>query len=94
MWELGLVLLRNPDLKERGMALLEIATPGFRDLLDESGGEELVLTPDLVQEINQFLADVAEHAGPSARSALEQVQAEFDAVEGLSLRQIRARHQE
>jgi hypothetical protein len=92
MFELGLVLFRNPDLLLRGRALLQIAAPGFRNLLDPSVGEPLVLTPELVETIDRFLADVAEHAGPDGQAALEQVRAEFAQVEGKSLHQIRAAH--
>jgi hypothetical protein len=93
MHELGLVLLRHPDLLVRGRELLLDAAPGFRDLLDEPGGEPLRLTPELVQRIDQFLADVADHAGSEARGALDQVRAEFEAVKGMTLREIRALHQ-
>jgi hypothetical protein len=89
MHELGLVLLRHPDLLLRGRELLLVAAPGFRDLLDQPGGEPLVLTPDLVQTVNEFLGDVAEHASPEGQAALDRVMAEFDAVAGMSLREIR-----
>jgi hypothetical protein len=94
MFELGKVLLFDPELKERGIELLEVAAPAFRDLLGEPDGEPLVLDPGMVQQINDFLADVAEQASPEAQGALDQVRAEFEAVEGMSLREIRTMYQQ
>lgn len=86
--EIVKMLLLDSDLRSRTREMLEKYIPVIRELLDEGAGEEVVLTEEMVQEIEALLSDFAQRAGAELRALIEETKGQLKGFEGKSLKEI------
>jgi hypothetical protein len=88
--ELTQLLLSDAELGGRTREMLEELMPGFRGLLDEGPGQEMVLSQELIAEIDALMGDFAAGAGPDLQAAIKQMRGQLVDFEGKTFEEIRS----
>jgi hypothetical protein len=86
--EVSGILLKDLSLSLRGAAILKETIPGIYSLLGDSTGEDLLLTPLLVDRIKRLLEDISREGSAELKQTLYTLNDMLNQYEGLQFSQI------
>jgi hypothetical protein len=84
--ELVRILLMDEGLRVRSVEVLHEFLPEIRGLLGEAGGRERILTASRLWQLDALVADIARHADPALRRAIETIRRQMVKYQGKTLR--------
>lgn len=87
--ELTWLLLSDVELRARSREMLERLMPGFREILHGGVRQEMVLTEEMVEEIEALLSDFAVKASPGLQAVVKEMEGHLVDFEGKTLEDIR-----
>jgi hypothetical protein len=87
--ELTRLLLSDAELRGRTREMLEKLMPGFRGLMDGSVGQEMVLSQEVVEEIEALMDDLAARASPGLQAVIKELERHLVDFEGKTFKEIR-----
>lgn len=85
------MLLLDSDLRAHTRAVIEGLMPGIRGLLGEGAGQEMVLTEDMIEDIEALLDDLAARASPDLRAVIEANKRQLEGFKGKTFEEIRSK---
>lgn len=88
--EVTWLLLSDSTLRSRAREVIEELVPGIRGLLSDGTGQEIVLTEDMMEDIESLLDDLAARGSLELRATIGEVKGLLRVFEGESFKEIRS----
>ena len=87
--ELTWLLLSDTELRARTREMLEKLIPGFRGLSDGGVEQEMVLSEEVVEEIEALMSDLAARASPGLHAVIKEMEEHLVQFGGKTFKEIR-----